>query len=486
MRISGSFSAAGINLLERSHDVTKRHIPGHVPGFPSLPVSSRPNGPPEEMEPKMTNVTTTVQISNPSVSEVSDLFNQGFQPYCECSNPLIQRSSIANISFVYDTLCDEIELVWPQVESTSLSSVYWDMVTLRSVLEALYAICSSVDRISFGTVNNWKIGYFTSLTLLDEKKLKALIEPENVNVRDSIITQVNGLIDISEVFAKSNMIVGYATDAIIMPTTFKEDPWATFDNISDVNSGTIVSLSKLASIYRNSSITAENFDDECPDGTEGNSTSNDFEEYGALVDIVSNGKLQGTSPSSGGYTYDLTYYCSATRTLREMPTAALADSELMSWAGLDSPIRDALGTDAMSQSSFQNISSAIEKAFIEDSTISFNYNDYFSSCKPSKCSFVKNAHLSATAVVVIIFGLLGGFISTLQIIIPVLFAPCAPDDDKLDEENNKEIEMENQKAKNLANEVKGLKEEVRRLTIGSKMTSPHGNMSSELLAGGTV
>ncbi|GAB5372203.1 hypothetical protein AAMO2058_001645300 [Amorphochlora amoebiformis] len=457
------------------------------------------------MESKMTNVTTTFQISNPSVSEVSDLFNQGFQPYCECSNPLIQRSSIANISFVYDTLCDEIELVWPQVKSTSLSSVYWDMVTLRSVLEALYAICSSVDRISFGTVNNWKIGYFTSLTLLDEKKLKALIEPENVNVRDSIITQVNGLIDIPEVFAKSNMIVGYATDAIIMPTTFTEDPWATFDNISDVNSGTIVSLSKLASIYRNSSITAENFDDECPHGTEGDSTSNDFptlrdvqcyfafwtgvscqEEYGALVDIVSNGKLQGERPSNGGYTYDLTYYCSATRTLREMPTAALADSELMSWAGLDSPIRDALGTDAMSQSSFQNISSAIEKAFIEDSTISFNYNDYFSSCKPSKCSFVKNAHLSATAVVFIIFGLLGGFISTLQIIFPILFAPCALDDDKLDEENNKEIEMENQKAKNLENEVKGLKEEVRRLTIGSKMTSPHGNMSSELLAGGTV
>mmetsp|Transcript_5422 Transcript_5422/g.9776 ORF Transcript_5422/g.9776 Transcript_5422/m.9776 type:complete len:560 (-) Transcript_5422:397-2076(-) len=373
---------------------------------------------------------------NPDVQSVSQLFDSNLQPYCECSSPLIQYGNIATLTFATDSLCNEIKTVWPIVSPKTSS--YWDGATFKGVLRGLYDVCNTIDVIRDGVYERWQESHFTSVTLFSRSQLNQILSPQGESLKNMIADTISSSFKLSETFNLINAPAGYTTDAQPFPSAY-DDSWGHHPRVADVHNYTVLSLSKIAAGFKKN---ISNYTTEC-DGVNLYSTSGvtdqDLQcyfhfwegktcqsEYDVLVHIVSNGALLGETTTTGGsYDFDLDFYCGATQTLKNFPTKALASQDFWSWSTFGDP---AFG-DKMNQSSYGNISAGIDQAFITGVSTSVNYDSYFSSCSTKKCSYVENEHLSSGALVLLIFGLMGGFISVLQIFVPIMCAPCAPDDD---------------------------------------------------------
>jgi len=383
-------------------------------------------------------------LENGSVQEVTNLFSQGYQPYCECSSPLIQFRRVASVNFTFDTLCEEIEQVWPIVERAP--TTFWDGATFKGVLQGLFMVCNTIDDIRSGVYLRWQESYFTSVNLYSPSQLREIIDPQGALLQNEVADSIASSFKLSETFNQINAPAGYTTDAQPFPSPYS-DSWGHHPNISSVHDFTVLSLSKISERYKNHSI---DYNRDCSYSSfystsgvtdldlqcyfhfwEGKACQNAFD---IMARIISDGALLGSTSTTSGnpYDFDLNYYCSATQTLKNFPTKGLASEDFWAWSTF---ANDSFG-GRMNQSRFQNISQALDNAFITSATTTLDYDQYFKDCGTKKCSYIRQEMLSSGAVVILVFGLMGGFISSLQILVPVIMAPCAPDDDDDDDDDD--------------------------------------------------
>ncbi len=399
-------------------------------------------------------LTITKTVSNPSASEAIELFRAGYTPYCECKNSLQQKGSIANVSFTRDQLCVEIEHAWPIVKANlgSTGTQYWDQTVFKNVLKGLFDLCGVVIRVGDGALNRWNGEFISNNVLLDPEDVTSMFADEAQTLTSSIADGVATIVDIYSTSIATDAPAAYSIDAMPLPSKY-EDLWRWFVNITVHDRYTVISLSKLASEFKNQTL---NYTKHCV-GTQlyssdpvlegltiddrhmqcyfatftGTVCQDDFDVMMNLI-TPSRGCVPGDAcfQSLVGVTADV--YCSAMQTLLNYPTAALTSEDFWSWSGLG----DSAFGNKLNVSQFQNISEALAQGFITNTTQSSSYDAYFSQCEPKRCTYTTEERLDSAAIALIVFGLLGGFVSALQVLVPMVCSPCAPSGDDDDKDNN--------------------------------------------------
>jgi beta-lactamase regulating signal transducer with metallopeptidase domain len=71
---------------------------------------------------------------------------------------------------------------------------------------------------------------------------------------------------------------------------------------------------------------------------------------------------------------------------------------------------------------FENstIDDLLNQLMVEEWNSSSMYDNYYSQCQPSKCSYTRTAKNSAIYIVTTLIGLIGGLITVLKLIVPRL------------------------------------------------------------------
>mmetsp|Transcript_31158 Transcript_31158/g.50196 ORF Transcript_31158/g.50196 Transcript_31158/m.50196 type:complete len:674 (+) Transcript_31158:211-2232(+) len=386
------------------------------------------------------NATSEV-ISSPGLREINDLFRSGYQPYCECTNTIVQNSKILSVNFTRDSLCLEITNVWNAVQSKRTDN--WDKDVFKLVIKGIYDLCKISLTIQQQTYTRFGKQYFKSPTLLKKQDLNQIFGVQRNTLKQDIAALLSTSFQLFRVMLDVASPASYSGDTQSVPTTYK-DIWAYHRSVRLAPNNTLISLSQMSSIWRN---TRTNYSRDCEgvslylnnDSTLSTAriTRTDLQcyfsfwegkeckkDYDKMVYLIRDGSLLGDTSFS--YDFEVSYYCSAVETLTYFPTKALASREFWNW----STLADSSFGYAMNQSTYPTILNGIREAFIVDTTGDIVYNSYFDECSPDKCSYVKEEHASATAIIIVVFGLMGGFISLLRIIVPILYAPCAPNDNE--------------------------------------------------------
>jgi len=102
----------------------------------------------------------------------------------------------------------------------------------------------------------------------------------------------------------------------------------------------------------------------------------------------------------------------------------------------------------MSQSQFPDIYSGVKSGFITKTDSNTSYEDYFSACDPSRCTYFVPERRNGLAILIIVFGLIGGIVSGLKMLVPILFSPCEPKDEEEERSSAKKEQRGEEKETN--------------------------------------
>mmetsp|Transcript_22035 Transcript_22035/g.30734 ORF Transcript_22035/g.30734 Transcript_22035/m.30734 type:complete len:630 (-) Transcript_22035:356-2245(-) len=384
------------------------------------------------------------EVIDPTVQDIGSLVSMGAQPYCECTNAVMQFKEIANVSFTEDTLCEEISIVWPIV-ATKYSN-QWDKDRFRMVLKGLFGMCNIVKEIRTEAIKGWQNQYFTTSSLLDKGTLKQIVGTEAQTLKRGISQSFSSVFQMILAMGTISAPAAYTGEAQPAPTEYR-DVWAKHPSFRAMANTSIVSLSRMATLWRVPSL---NYSRDCAGvplyTSDPTATRKQLECYFSfwseeecssdytmvLLHLIQDGYLLGSK--SFKYDFDLDYYCGSVQTMSNFPTAALASREFWQWSSFMDP---AFGM-RMNVSNFTTIGDGISSGFVTGADIESNFENYFEICAPEKCSYVTTETRSGLAIAIVVFGLMGGFITVLNIIIPVLLAPCAPKENDEDETEKKD------------------------------------------------
>uniref|UniRef100_A0A7S3YUB9 Uncharacterized protein n=1 Tax=Lotharella globosa TaxID=91324 RepID=A0A7S3YUB9_9EUKA len=380
--------------------------------------------------------TVTVVIENPSSGETDKLFLQDTNLRCGCENVLIDNRQLGTMTFGFDTLCTEIKGVWSSIKDKAVRR--WEVRTFKSIIKGTYHLCSVAE----GTINRayytWLGNSQVSTILHDRGNLAKVLVSQAAVLSNQAKTALRLSLEMGTLSDELKGPATYFGDTQVTPVSFQE-AWALHPHVSSLPNFTLFSLSKMATRYQNESL---NFREECSVRNirpRGEATDKDLacyfddwsriacqDDFDVLAYLVKNGQIrQGLELS--GLKFNLTYYCSPYQTLYHFPTAALASEAFWNWTGL----ADNSFGRKMSQSSYSTILEAVDGGFLSNSkgcgcATTSNYTSYFESCLPHKCQYTTTQQTDISTIVVIMFGLIGGLVSALQIVVPVLFSPCKP------------------------------------------------------------
>jgi hypothetical protein len=336
------------------------------------------------------NITETVNIKAPSINEYSQLYNLHSQTLaCDCTQISINYEKFIQIQYTFHQVCysDFVTQDWIDYLATSYGSFKVPIDDFRwtstFAFQALHSLCILVNQ----TISNRLVQFYSS------QYVSASVTPSNV-----FQSQTN--VSISQ---------------FILSTT------------NDL----LLSLSMIRNTTQSNSLYSGQLTNYAP-----------YTTYGV---IVRNPKSYGDCTCSFSATcvsessiYNLSSYmvlfsvpefymgCYTIESLLQSSLLCFYNQscidKLQSYFQVSSLMNVTSLNVSLSIQFFENstIEDILNQLMVEEWNVSSMYDNYYSECQPSKCSYTRTAKNSAIYIVTTIIGLVGGLITVLKIVVPYL------------------------------------------------------------------
>jgi hypothetical protein len=336
------------------------------------------------------NITQTVNVKEPSIQQYSKLYNLYDQALtCDCTQISINYGKFVQIQYIFHQVCnsDFVTQDWIDVLATAARTIGQSddfRVTSPSAFQTLTAFCTLVNE----TISNSLTQFYSS------QYVSASVTPENV-----FQSQTNVLIS---------------------------------QFISSTTNEFLSSLSMIRKTTQSNSLVS------------GELTNYGFDLDRTLINLVSHSMSYGncTCTSSATCVSASAFYDDNSNTLFVVPgfymgcyiIEALLQSnlqcfydqicidEINSYYPVSSLTNVTALNMSLSKQFFENstIEDVLDQLMVEQWNSSSIYENYYSECQPSKCSYTHMTKNSVIYIVTTIIGLTGGLITVLKLTVPRL------------------------------------------------------------------
>ncbi|CAF0901063.1 unnamed protein product [Adineta steineri] len=342
------------------------------------------------------NVTETVNVKAPSIQEYKQLYNSHSQALtCECTQISINYEKFIQIQYTLHQICnsDFVTQEWIDYLATSYGNNVQNnddfRVTSTFTFQAMSAFCTLVNQTISNSLSQFNSSQYVSASVTSENvfqlQTKALISQFISSTSDNFLLSLSMIQDTTQ----SNTLLsgqlnnfGFNLDYDAEELDYADDLLfyqQSYSNCSCYSSATCISPSPI-------------------------------------YDLVK-GTILFTVP--GFYTG-----CYIMESLLQSNLQCFYDqiciNKLQSYFQVSS-IMNVTALDISSSVQFfenSTIADVLDQLMVEEWINSSIYENYYSECKPSRCSYTVTSKNSAIYIITTLIGLVGGLITVLKFIVP--------------------------------------------------------------------
>ena len=339
----------------------------------------------------LVTVTKTVTIDTPSLTQYSELYSKHSQTLvCPCTQISIKYDRVLSVNYTLHQVCASFlvtEIWFNHLSDYDIADrVFQDDFRVRGVqmFQALSSFCELIRQTISENMIRFYATEYVSGSVTSADLFQSQIETSTQKFRSSLISS----------FLLSHTVIRNTTQGNTVASAY-------FSNYNIAVSPTSIVLFPTPRFYSNCScfVSAQCVKPSSIDGSLGTDVLHSI--AGFYMGCYA---IEALLQSNLEYFYD--------RTCIDTLESFLRSSSSFTTEALDS----SLPSEYQSNSTINDL---LSQLMIEQWNLSVMYEGYYDKCQPAKCVYTYETRNDAIHIVTTLFGLIGGLLTVMKIMIPL-------------------------------------------------------------------